>query len=329
MGIGPVTAARCAGPGVSGKLAMDTMPVTGFALTHPANALVTDSAASATALATGVKTNNGMIAMDPAGNSLRTILEAARDAGKSTGVISTKSVTDATPAAFVSHVPSRGRMFDIAEQMVTSGIDVILGGGLVYFLPESVEGGKRADGRDLLAYAKDRGYDVFSTAEGMSKSTSRRMIGLFTEGSMTTNPPEPSIAEMTVKAMNTMASNPRGFFLMSEGAQIDSEAHGNNTAGVVKQTLLFDDAIRAALDFAKERGDVLVIVTADHDTGGMGVENPDKDNPKVKAGWTTGGHTGNMVPIYAYGPGAQEFAGTHDNTEIAKICARLWGLKLE
>ena len=120
----------------------------------------------------------------------------------------------------------------------------------------------------------------------------------------------------------------KGFFLMSEGGKIDSEAHGNNTAGLTKEMLMFDDAVRAALDFARKDKNTLVIVTADHDTGGMAVGDPDKDNPKVTAGWVTRGHSGNMVPLYAFGPGAERFTGTHENTEIPKTIAELWGQKL-
>lgn len=328
MGIGHVTAARIAGPGPDGKLAMDTMPYTGFVLTHPSGKLVTDSAASATALATGHKTTNGAVSVDPDGRRLKTILHLARDMGKSTGIISTKSVTDATPAAFTSQVRSRGEHAEIASQMIASGVDVVLGGGRSAFLPKTAGSGAREDGRDLLAEARDGGYDVFDSAEKMSASQSDRMIGLFAPDSMTTQPPEPTLAEMTAKAISALSRNERGFFLMSEGAQIDSFAHGNNSEGAVRQTLLFDDAVRVALDFAAEDGRTLVLVTADHDTGGMGVLDPDAENPRYRAGWVGGGHTGNMVPLYAYGPGAERFTGTHDNTRIPVICAELWGERL-
>lgn len=329
MGVGHVTAARVAGPGPDGKLAMDTMPYAGFVLTHPSGRLVTDSAASATALATGHKTTNGAVSVDPDGRRLKSILHLARDMGKSTGVISTKSITDATPAAFTSQVKSRGEHAEIASQMIASGVDVVLGGGRSAFLPKTTEPGAREDGRDLLAEARDLGYDVFDSAEGMNASQSDRMIGLFAPDSMTTQRPEPTLAEMTAKAISALNRNERGFFLMSEGAQIDSFAHANSADGVARQTLLFDDAVRVALDFAAEDGRTLVLVTADHDTGGMVVLDPDAEHPRYKAGWVGGGHTGNMVPLYAYGPGAERFAGTHDNTRIPVICAQLLGERLD
>lgn len=328
MGIGAITAARCCGPGVCGKLAMDTMPVTGIVTTHPVHGLVTDSAAAATALATGVKTNNGSVSIDPDGKRLRTILEVARELGKRTGVVSTKFITDATPAAFVAHVPDRKLRNEIAGQMIASRIDVILGGGKRYFIPKSVEGGAREDSRDLLADARKRGYDVFDSAQAMAASASERIIGLFASDSMKTERPEPTLAEMTSKAISTLAGGSNGFFLMSEGAKIDTEAHDNKADGVVKETLAFDEAVHAALDFAAKDGNTLVIVTADHDTGTLAVYDPENDRSKFKAGFVSNGHSGNMVLLYALGPGAQAFTGTHDNTDIPKLIAAMWGRKL-
>lgn len=327
MGVGPVSAARCAGPGRDGRLAMDTMPYTGLAITYSASALVTDSAAAGTALATGVKTNNQTISIDSHGKKLKTILEVAKSMGKATGVLSTKFITDATPAVFVAHADSRYSNDDIAVQMVSSGVDVVLGGGKQYFEPKDA-GGARNDARNLLTEAKRAGYDVFDSAEAMTKSASRKMIGLFAPNIMTSDRPEPTIAEMTTKAISTLSKNPKGFFMMSEGGKIDTMGHANNADGSVKETLMFDDAVRAALTFAKKDGHTLVVVTADHDTGGLVVRDPDKDHPKFNPGWVCKGHDENLVPIYAYGPGAELFTGTHDNTEIPRTMAKLWKQKL-
>ena len=323
MGIGHVTAARCAGPGQDGRLTIDTMPITGFLITYSANSMVTDSAAAGTALATGAKTNNGTISMSPDGTKLRSILEAARDMGKSTGIISTTSIVDATPAVFVAHVPSRAQSEDIAAQLLASRVNVALGGGKRNFTPESA-GGKRKDGRDILEEAKKRGYDVFDTADAMAKSTSDRMIGLFDFGPNS----EPSIADMTSKAISVLSKNNKGFFLMSEGGLIDPNAHGGNAQGMVKETLMFDEAVRVALEFARKNSDTLVVVTADHETGGVAAYSADEENPKFTARFISGGHSANMVPVYAFGPGAELFSGTHDNTDIPKICAGLWKQKL-
>ncbi len=327
MGIGCVMAGRLGGPGRDGKLAVDTMPYTGFAKTHSANRLVTDSAAAGTALATGVKTKNSTISLDPDGKKLKTILELARDMGKSTGIISTTSIVDATPAVFVAHAETRGKTEDIAAQMVASRVDVVLGGGKRFFTPKSKDG-VRGDERDLLAEAATKGYKVFETAEAMAACKAPKYIGLFASGGMTSNRPEPTIAEMTAKAISTLSQNKKGFFMMAEGAKIDHEAHGNNKDGVVKEMVMFDDAVREALDFAKKDGQTLVIVTADHETGCMAPLEPNDENPKFNAGWSTKGHSGNMVPVYAYGPGAERFTGTLDNTDIPKTIAKLWGKKL-
>lgn len=327
MGVGPVAAARCAGPGRDGRLAMDTMPYTGFSITYSANALVTDSAAAGTAMATGVKTSNGTVSIDPSGKRLKTILEVAREMGKATGIVSTKFITDATPAVFVAHADSRAKNEDIAIQIIRSGVNLVLGGGQQYFVPKS-KGGARADDRDLLNEARGLGYAVVDSAEAMSKSTSRRLIGLFAPHVMTSDRPEPTIAEMTAKAISTLSANGKGFFMMSEGGKIDSAGHANDANGSVKETLMFDEAVRTALNFAKKDGHTLVVVTADHDTGGLVVHEPNKDNPVFTPGWVNKGHDENMVPIYAYGPGAERFTGTHDNTDIPRIMAGLWGKKL-
>lgn len=330
MGVGPICAARIAGPGPHGQLTIDTLPVTGLIMTSPATGLVADSAAAGTALATGSKTNNGMISVDPDGNRLTSILELARDMGKATGIISTKFITDATPAVFTAHVGSRGERTEIASQMLASGVDVILGGGKQYFISKTSEDGLREDGRDLLADAAKNGYEVFDTAEAMQASKASRMIGLFAKDAMKNQRPEPTIAEMTAKAISALSRNSKGFFLMSEGGQIDSEAHGNNAEGVVKQMTDFDEAVRVALDFARKDGNTLVIATADHDTGGLAPTDEDKSSPiKFKPGWVSGGHTANMVPLYAFGPGAELFTGTHENTYIPSTFAQLWGRSLK
>ncbi len=322
MGIGAITAARCFGCGPDGRLVMDSMPVTGFMLTHSANALVTDSAAAATALATGFKTNNGMISMTPDGMRLRTILEIAKELGKSTGVVTTDVLVGATPAAFYAHVHNRGQGDDIAAQVITSRIDVAFGGGRGSFMPKTETEAGRADGRDLLAEAQKRGYDVVGNAEEMHASKSNRIIGLFDDST------NPSLADMTAKAIAVLGRNPRGFFLMAEHSWPDKGGHGNNHDQVVKGVLELDAALRKALDFAERDGQTLIVVTADHDTGGLAVQNPDDKNPFFKPQWTGGGHTGNMVCLYAFGPGSTLFSGTHDNKDIPRIFASLWGGKL-
>lgn len=327
MGIGSVVATRYAIPGRDGRLAMETMPYVGYSSTHSANRLVTDSAAAGTALATGVKTNNGTISLDSDGKRVKTILELAREMGKSTGIISTKHITDATPAVFVSHVSSRSKLEDIAAQMVRSRVDVVLGGGKRYFVPKSKDGA-RADEVDLLKEAAQRGFAVLDNAQDLANCTSPKYIGLFADNVMTSDRPEPTIEEMTAKAISTLAKNYKGFFMMSEGGKIDSGCHGNDLGMTIKETRMFDDAVKAALDFAKADGQTLVVVTADHDTGGLAVLDPNDDNPKLTAGWSTKGHSALYVPVFAYGPGAERFTGCFENTHIPNVVASLWGKKL-
>ena len=311
MGIGAITAARCADPGESGTLTLDAMPVTGFAKTHPEKVLVTDSAAAGTALATGHKTENGRIAVDANGKDLRTILELANDLEKSTAVITTDSLTGATPAAFCAHVPSRDMQDAIAEQLIASKITVAMGSGRELLVPR------------LTAQAKQNGFDLALDAKAMEASHGQRLLGLFsfdTDG--------PTLAAMLEKTTSVLSADPDGFFMMAESCLPDKGGHGNNLAIVLKGVADLEDALRSALAFAAKSNDTLVVVTADHDTGGLAVLDRNGDTPLLTPGWVGGGHTGNMVAVYASGPGAERFSGTHDNTDIPKIFAALWGKTL-
>jgi len=299
------------------------MPVTGLAITHQLDGLVTDSAASATALATGSKTENGRIGMLPDGTKLRTVFELARSIGKSTGLVTTDSITGATPAGFVAHVPSRGQEEDIAAQMLSSRTEVLFGGGRRQFLPAD-GGGNRADGRNLVDEAKKRGYATAMDVAQFDAAQGPRLLGLFADGSMS-DPAGPSLTQMTMKAIAALGRNKHGYILMSEQAFTDKYGHANNAAGVVNALWELDRAIRAAMELAAKNKDTLILVTADHDCGGMAIKGEADGELKFEPGWVSGGHTGIMVSIYAFGPGAELFTGTHDNTDIPKLIARLWG----
>lgn len=318
MGFNHVELARhSAGP--SKTLWMDTLPVKGQITTRSANKHVTDSAAAGTALACGIKTNNGMIGVDPRNVAYTSILEALDQKGWRTGLAATSEISHATPAAFSSHVDSRGEQGQIARQQWANGADVMLGGGRKYWDSE------------MLAQAKARGCQVVETGEQLQAVECAPVIGLFADEGMTTFDPEPPLALMTQTAMRVLGGNgpdwfapsPR-FFLMVEGSQIDWASHANDTDRTLRQTLLFDMAVREALEFARRDGHTLVIVTADHETGGLRLE-PGKDGA-LRAKWTTGNHTAANVPLYAFGPGAERFAGTLDNTDIPKRIAQLTGV---
>ncbi len=305
---------------------MQQMPVRTLVGTDNAAGKTTDSAAASTALSTGVKTTNGALGLDPEGRPLRTILQALRDEGKAVGLVTTTAITHATPAGFASHVKSRSMEPRIAEQMVASGTHVLMGGGLEFFLPKSMQGSKRSDERDLLQEARSRGYQVALTPQEFASLKDGRILALLQMGGLSTRPPEPSLAEMTARAIRALDATGRGFFLMVEGGQIDWECHANRLEGAVDQTLKFDDAVGAALDFARRDGRTLVIVTADHETGGL--EIIPKGGKEFQAKWSTGGHTSARVPLYAFGPGAEALAKAAENVDIPLTLARLYGVQI-
>lgn len=328
MGLAQVTLTRLSLNESSPPLNMDSMQYTAFVKTHSANATVTDSGAAATALATGFKTNNGMISTLPNGTQVQTILEAAGELKKASGLVTTTTITHATPAAFGAHVKARKREADIAVQYLEKKIDVLLGGGRMFFIPQSQEKSRRTDDRDLLAEAKSAGYTFVDARDGLLAATGNKLLGLFQMGSLTTKSPEPTLAELTDKAIRVLSGDPDGFFLTVEGGQIDWTCHNNDAPGTVKQMFDFDAAIGKALDFARKQGDTLVVVTADHDTGGLSIVYPDADSDaRFKTVWTTKGHTGCNVPLFADGPGADLFTGVLDNTDVPKKIAHVWGIR--
>jgi len=333
MGLAQVQHAQWYYLGAYEKLNMQKMPVIGLASTYSSNRGVTDSAAAGTALATGFKTKNGVIGLDPNGNKLKNIMEAAKEVGKSTGIVVTSTVTDATPAAFYAHVQSRSSHEDIALELVGSNLDVILGGGRKFFLPEN-EGGTRTDKTNLIVEMQRKQYTYVKNIEQMESVKSGKLLGLFKDGDLSTPYPvdnsgvEPTIEQMTRKAIEILSSNPNGFVLMIEGSKIDKVAHSNNQDNMMKETLLFDNAVKAALEFAEKDGNTLVIVTADHETGGLSLaEATIGKGSKQPAQWATTSHTAIHVPIYAYGPGAFEFTGMLDNTDIPRKLAKMLQLK--
>jgi len=309
MGMTTMTAARIYAVGEDGELTMDTLPETAFVKTFSNDAQVTDSAPSMSAYMTGVKMNNEVISMssdtkaiDPVadangnklgnacgsgnGKSVPTLLEQAKAKGWSTGVVTTTRVTHATPAATYSHICHRDLENDIAAQAVPggtgynaalgNGLDVLMGGGRQFFQPVAA-GGKRADGRDLIAEMKVMSYVYASNAAELSAidaSKTGRLLGLFNTGHMNYDldrdpAKEPSLAEMTTKAMDVLSKNGKGYFLMVEGGRIDHALHETTAKKALQDTVAFDNAIKAAIAKARttdpELKNTLVVVTADHD----------------------------------------------------------------
>jgi alkaline phosphatase len=354
MGAAHRTAARLYSVGREGELAMDTLPTSGMAHTWSTESVVTDSAAAGTALATGVKTFNKAIAVDPAENAVPTILEKAQQAGKSVGLVTTVQLADATPASFAAHNADRNDHLGITLDMLDHNVDVLLGGGEDYFLPVGTPGcypddGDRTDNRNLIDEAIAKGYEHVCNGadfDAVDPSATDKLLGTFADYGMT-RPYAPSLAEMTSKAIAILSKNPKGFFLMVEGGQIDWAAHVNDALNTIGDTLGFDKAVEAALDFQAEHPDTLVIVTADHATGGLAIEDtpqdeacpqPLPDDPREcknalhedgpfeeREGasfwldWTTVNHSGDDVPVTAAGPHAADLAGYYENTHIFQV----------
>ncbi len=339
MGFGQVALASAKAVGPRGKLHMERLPVSGLVRTYSADSQVTDSAAAGTALATGMKTNNGMIGVAPDAEGYCTLLEVAQAKGMATGLVATSTITHATPASFASHVKSRKMEDKIAEQLIANRVNVLFGGGRKYFLPRSDRNSGRKDNIDLLARARDSGYTVVETLSGLQSARESRLLGLFQLDALTTLPPEPNLALLTRKAIRILqraylssssTDGKLGFFLMIEGSQIDWACHANNAGAAARQVLLFDQAVEAAVDFALEDGHTLVIVTADHETGGLtliGRGDENKGDAELTARWSTKGHSGSPVPLWALGPGATQFAGVQDNTEIPRKIAQLLDIR--
>ena len=248
---------------------------TAYMVNDTADSTVTESAAAAVQMATGVKVLARSVGIGPDGKTLKTILEMARERGKATGLVTTSGITDATPAGFFAHVEKRSEEEKIAAQLVKSDVNILLGGRKGFFLPEA-EKGKRKDGKNLLIEARQNGYAVVETAEEMKKAEGRKILGLFNNGDMLfeidrMGSTEPSLSEMTSKAIEVLSQDPDGFFLMVEGGRIDHAAHHNDIAAVIHDVMAFDGAIRVAYDFQKNHPETLLIITADHETGGLAI----------------------------------------------------------
>jgi len=305
-------------PAVYAAMAVSDRPLnferftyTGFQKTNSADNFITDSAAGGTALSSGVKTNNGVIGMDPSGKPLKSILVVAEEHGLSTGLVSTSAITHATPASFIAHNPDRDNYEDIAKDFLNTDIDVFIGGGYAHFA-------RRSDKLNLIDSLRARGYQVDTTLISILGSKASKIAGFTTSlhnpyrlrgrGDM--------LPQATAKAIELLGKNKKGFFLMVEGSQIDWAAHANDTESLIDETLDFDKTVGVALDFAKKDGNTLVVVTADHETGGVTLSGIDKVTRKLALSFSSKDHTPVMVPVFAFGPGADKFTGIQDNTSF-------------
>lgn len=272
MGIGQIDMTRYMAEDKDHQLEMMKLPNVGLMMTSSTDG-VTDSAAAGTAMATGKKVYNGAVAMNKNGAELDSVLDFAEVRKKATGIISSNTVTDATPAAFAASVKDRGMGGEIARQILNNDIEVVLGGGREDFMEEEV-------GEDLIAKAKEMGYQYVSDKEQLKRvvPVNGKVLGLFNESYMNYQQDrdelaskEPSLLEMTSKAIEVLSEDEDGFFLMAEGARIDHAAHAADVPGVVAETLDFDASVEYAVDWAEEHGDTMVVVVADHETLGFSV----------------------------------------------------------
>jgi alkaline phosphatase len=294
--------------------------IVGFSVTRSEDNLVTDSAPGATAIATGYRTNNWTIAEDPwSDEPLTTIFELAEKLNKATGIVVTSSITHATPAAFVAHVKSRSDEFDIAEQETERKTDLFIGGGIKFFTPKS-EGGGRTDGVNLLSKVKSNGYDYYESYEKLkNRNPGKKFYALFdSTGLPKASERDYTLGDLTKIALDYLGKQPNGFILMVEGSQIDWAGHHNDQPHLLAEMEDFNKAINAALDFAKKDGETLIVITADHETGGMSILDGDLDGSNLKLGFSSTHHTADMVPVFAKGPGEKLFSGVYDNYMIGR-----------
>jgi alkaline phosphatase len=316
MGIPHITAARIE----QGSLEMARCKTIGIFMTCSLNDPVTDSAAAGTALATGHKTNNDMVGLLPDGTRLKNLMEYARESGKSTGITVTSIIPHATPAAFSAHHTARYHYDIITSQQVESGLDVMIGGGWNNFYPRTFAGSRRKDDKDMM-HALRQKMPVVTSIEALRKAGKpKKLAAILSPGHLDpASKRNYTLGELTRKAIDILNQNEKGFVLMVEGSQIDLASHDNDMARIIAETRDFDTAVKEAVDFAEADGNTLVVITADHETGGLSF--PMKsivDNRIVKPAFSSDNHTAAMCGLFATGPGSSRFAGMYDNTDVAK-----------
>lgn len=327
------------------SLPVDTMKVF-LVRTYGADSMVTDSAPAATAFATGFKTSDKFIGVFPGPVTMpgvsavpgdmqqkpaATVLEGAKLMGKATGLVATSNIQHATPAAYSAHWPDRNDDNEIAEQQVYQDIDVVLGGGRKYLIPKA-QGGTRTDGEDLLEVLKDRGYTIVHTRQQLQETQAQKIWGLFADDALQRDidravfaPDEPSLAEMTAKAIEILARHPGGFFLFVEGSQVDWSSHGNDPVGVVTELLAFHQAVGVALDFARKHMDTAVLVFSDHGTGGLSLGNGMTDTTYSQLPFETMVTPLQRATLTAEGL-AKKIGDNRTESHIREVFRQYWGL---
>lgn len=288
---------------------LEDFPVIGLSKTHAIKSLVTDSAASGTAIACGEKTYNGVIGISSKNIKLESVLEICEDNGYNSGLIANSSIVHATPASFYANVDSRKKYEEIALQLNESNVDYFIGGGRKHF-------NQREDNRNLIKEMKT--VDVVENFNAYKKSKADR-VGLFTYND---EPPSiiggrtPLLDQYLLATLEKLDRRKEPFFIMVEGSQIDWGGHANDIDYITSEFIEFNGAIEVALNFAKNNSNTLVIVTADHETGGLAITMGKTENFEIVAGFNTVGHSATMVPVFSYGKFSELFGGIYDNTQI-------------
>ena len=298
------------------KLNLESFPVIGLHKSYSSDNLITDSAAGATAFACGVKTYNGAIGVNSNKKTSLTILEEAEKNGLATGLVATSTIVHATPASFIAHVEQRKMYEEIATFFLKTEVDFFVGGGKKFF------DRRENDDRNLYKELEDQGYivsDYFKSDFQSLQLDPSLNFGFFTaeEDPLPVANGRSYLLDVSAAAPNFLKTHNQnqGFFLMIESSQIDWGARANDSDYVISEMIEFDNAIGKVLEFAKADGETLVIVTADHETGGYSI-NPGSSKDSIIAGFTSEYNTATMIPVFAYGPGAEFFGGIYENTGI-------------
>lgn len=305
--------------GNAGSLNLFNMLNIGFSLTASADSYITDSAAGGTAMATGKKTNNRYIGVDGNGNSLPALPQIIKKFNVTSALISAGDITDATPAAFYAHETERSNNESIAFDFISSPVEILIGGGLTHFT-------KRSDGQNLFSTLENNGYAVYNRFDSIDLINAKKFVLLDDKAVLSKEKGRGNfLSQSLTKSMSTLNQG-NGFFVMAEGAQIDYGGHENNVSYVVREMMDFDLAIGEAMRFADTNGETLVIVTADHETGGLTLLGGDISKGFVDGNFSTHDHTAIMVPVFAYGPHSQDFRGVYQNTDIFEKIRQIFQL---
>lgn len=306
------------------RSALEQFPFIGFHKSYSADNLITDSAAGATAFACGVKTFNGALGLNADSIPVLSILEESERNGLATGLVVTSTIVHATPAAFIAHQNMRVLNEEIAADILKTEVDLLIGGGKRYFDRREI------DNRNLYEELKDKGYLVtdYSQMEltRMGLNAKQNFAYFTADGD-----PLPSSAGRdylpyaSKQALPFLAQrSDKGFFLMIEGSQIDWGGHANDARYLLSEMMDFNKTVEVVMEYARKQGNTLVIVTGDHETGGLALQ-PGSKIGKVKTAFTTNGHTAALIPVFAYGPMAHLFSGIYENTDIHKKMRQAFG----